>query len=91
VLALYNLDFLKLALGAIFAQTLIGYSLYISESGSKWVYLSLFPVLYGMLSYLLIISKERIHDDPVRILTTSKEIIIAGVIWAAVFVMNLYA
>ena len=90
VLNEYNLEFLKLALGAVFAQTLIGYALYISESKSVWIYLSLFPALYGMLTYLLLVTKSRIIDDPVKIITTSREIFVSVLVWIALFVCHIY-
>ena len=91
VLGTYSLGFLDLLLGLSATTALMCYALYaVTVQRDETFILTVLPVTFGILRYLLLVVTRDRGEDPDELLTRDRPLAVAIVVWAALSVAVLY-
>lgn len=89
VLKDYSLGFLDQVIAPLAAMSILAYSLYTLDARTMdrhgpYLMLTVPFVVFGVFRYLWLVHHEQGGDDPARLLVKDRQILISGVLWAAV-------
>ena len=82
VLQGYSLVLVDQLVGIVASATVIAYSLYTFTAHSQAMMLTIPFVVFGVFRYLLLIHRDDLGEEPERVLTSDRPLLVASALWA---------